>query len=396
MIVSLCGSILIPAACVTPQQAPASKASVSSASAGSGNIYRMKLVRIVDQHGFARPMTAMTLLIPIDWQFQGNVLVGDAVGCKANLVKLTFRAVSPDGRLGIEMFPSNIWHWADDPGTLNILRQSNQQFAQYGKRGCDVMAPMTADAYLRQAVIPSARSGAHVTGTEPMPDAAQRLQEEARQVQQVAATQGRRINIRTDAGRVRVNYSMNGQPMEEWFTAMTSSASEPMPTMQMGRRGETAYYTNGADHIFGMRAPQGQLDAQEKFFQLVLSTVTMDPQWEGMVRQVKAGMTATDTNAAAKQSQIIAQAGQQQANIIHQGFENANNSREHSMEGWSQYMRGVQTFRDPNTGDTVELSNQFAHAWAGPDGQYILSDSPNYNPNSSQQGNWKQLEAVTH
>ena len=117
----------------------------------------------------------------------------------------------------------------------------------------------------------------------------------------------------------------------------------------------------------------------------------MDPEWEGRVRQVIAQMMAKDASSAAERSAIIAQAGRAEAADIKGAFDNANKSRDHSMEGWSQYMRGVQSYKNPNTGETVELSNSYEHAWAGPDKQFVLSDSPNFNPNASMQGNWTQL-----
>jgi len=383
-----------------PQQprapvAPSSPGGASTAPAG-GNVYRMKLVRIVDERGFEQPMTALTLLIPTDWQFQGGVQYGQGTGCHANLVKLSFRAGSPDGRLAMELFPENTWQWTNDLNMRKMMQASNQQMARFGARGCDIMPPMSADEFLRRSVLPFVRRDARVSGSEPMPDAAQRLEEEARQLQQIAARQGMRVNIRTDAGRVRVSYMLGGEPVEEWFTAMTSSTGMAGPSFNMrtGRMGQTLYYSNAADHVFAMRAPQGQLDAQEKFFRLVMGTVRVDPQWQARVEQVIANLQAQDIKGANDRSAIAAKAGQDMSKMIHDAYQNATNSRDHSMEGWSQYMRGVQTFRNPNTGETVELSNQYGHAWAGPDNTYVVTDSANFNPNSSLQGNWTRLEAV--
>jgi hypothetical protein len=391
-IVCISCCVLVPALveCAPSRTNPAEHNLLQAAT--GANVYHMKLVRIIDQRGFGQPMTAMTMLIPNDWQFQSNVQYGDGVGCHPNLVRLTFRATSPDGRLAIELFPGSAWQWSDDSYAVNMMRNLNQQTAQYNVHGCDLMPPLSADSYLRQVVLPSARRGARVTGSEVMPDAAYQLQQEVSQSRQIAARYGVYWNFRADVGRVRASYMMYGQPVEEWFTAMTSSTAVPGPN---GRMGQTLYYNNAADHVFGMRAPQGQLDAEEKFFNMILSTVRMDPQWEGNVRQVLANMAAKDAQSEAERSAIIAMAGQAEANSIHSSYEYATKSREHSMEGWSQYMRGVQSFRNPNSGDTVELSNMYGNAWAGPNDKYILSDSPNYNPNSSQQGNWTRLEAVT-
>ena len=59
-----------------------------------------------------------------------------------------------------------------------------------------------------------------------------------------------------------------------------------------------------------------------------------------------------------------------------------------------QNIRGVQTFRDPSTGHTMELSNQYDHAWLNGANEYVMSDDPNFNPNAQLSGSWNQLQAV--
>lgn len=360
----------------------------------SGNYYRMKKVRIVDERGFERPLTALTLLIPADWQFQGNAQYAAAPGCHANLVRLVFRAASPDGRLAIDMLPGNTWQWADDPNSVQMLQANNRQLAQFGARGCDIVPPLTAEDFLRRSVIPSQRRDARVAGIEPIPDVAQQVAEHAHQIEQAAAIQGLPIRIRANVARARLAYSVNSQPAEEWLTAMTFSSALPAPTFNMytGRMGQTLFYTCGGDHLFGLRAPQGQLDAQEKFFRMILSTIRVDPQWQARVTQAIANLQATDTKGARDRSAIITQSGHDISNIISQTYDNKTKSQDRAMEGWSQYLRGVETYRNPATGETVDLSNQYGHAWAGPNNEYIVTDSTNFDPNVSLHGNWTRLE----
>ena len=53
-----------------PPGAPPARARPAQV-AGSPTFYRMKKAAVIDQHGFERPMPALTLLIPNDWQFRG-------------------------------------------------------------------------------------------------------------------------------------------------------------------------------------------------------------------------------------------------------------------------------------------------------------------------------------
>jgi len=59
-----------------------------------------------------------------------------------------------------------------------------------------------------------------------------------------------------------------------------------------------------------------------------------------------------------------------------------------------QNIRNVQTFRDPTTGNRMELSNLYDHAWLNGSNEYVMSDDPNFNPNGNLSGSWNQLQAV--
>jgi hypothetical protein len=43
-----------------------------------------------------------------------------------------------------------------------------------------------------------------------------------------------------------------------------------------------------------------------------------------------------------------------------------------------QNIRNVQTFRDPNAGNTMELSNLCDHAWLSGSSQYVMRDDPSF------------------
>lgn len=51
----------------------------------------------------------------------------------------------------------------------------------------------------------------------------------------------------------------------------------------------------------------------------------------------------------------------------------------------------MQTFRDPASGATFELSNQYDHAWLNGANEYVMSEDPNFNPNGSLNGNEMQV-----
>ena len=59
---------------------------------------------------------------------------------------------------------------------------------------------------------------------------------------------------------------------------------------------------------------------------------------------------------------------------------------------FSQYMRGVDEYKDPNLGGSVELPSGYQQAWSNPLGEYWLTDDPNFDPNRDANGTWTPLE----
>ena len=107
-----------------------------------------------------------------------------------------------------------------------------------------------------------------------------------------------------------------------------------------------------------------------------------------------AQMNADDSRAAMQRSAIATQYGRDTSRMINQGYQLRSKMQDSAFHQWDQAIRGVQTFRSPSTGETVELSNLYGHAWAGGGNQYIRSESEGFNPNSTVSGNWTRMEAV--
>jgi hypothetical protein len=94
----------------------------------------------------------------------------------------------------------------------------------------------------------------------------------------------------------------------------------------------------------------------------------------------------------AKRSQAIAQLPQHVADT--DVTANAMRRATQAAFGQDQLIRDVQTFRNPQTGDTFELSNLHDHACLGGNNEYLMSDDPNFNPNGQLNENWTSLQPV--
>jgi hypothetical protein len=361
--------------------------SPAPSSSAQGHVLRMKIVKAIDQHGFERPMPSASMLIPTDWQAQGaTTWIND----KCNGIQTSLRAWGPDGR-AVEVFPAFSWVWADDP---KPMQATAAQTAKYGSRPCEVMPPMSAGDFLRRN-LNRYRPNAQVVGLEPAPKLMAILQQRARQDEQDGAKYNLKQRIRPDAVKGRVRYSVNGQAVEEWLVVFTITTGTLGPsfnarTMQM----DQVFTYSCAAYVTGERAPQGQLDASDKFFDLVTGTYRWDPAWQAKVSGHAQAMQQIELKGVRDRSAIVTKNAEDMRNIQRQGYENAQQSADRISEQRSQTMRGVETYRNPSTGETVELSNQYGQAWVNNRGEYLLSDQPGFNPSVTLKEDWKALERV--
>jgi hypothetical protein len=356
---------------------------------------RLRRVEIVDRRGFEKPMPAMSLLVPADWSFDGQVRYAQKIGDPADLVKLAFRTASPDGRLALEMFPGWSWAWADDPMMRQAMQNQNAMAAQLGGARAELGPPMSARDFLTRVAVPRLRPGAKVLGIEPIPAVDAPLREQVAQAQALAAQAGVQMRLRADHGRARLQLPPGKVAGDEWLTVVVFTRATAMPSMNpaTGQMGQSATYQSTAEQLFAMRAPPGELPANQKLFDTVLSTVRLDPTWQGRVTQVQANMSAANVQGARDRSRIIAQSAEQTRRTLQEGYEHRQAALDRSAERWSDAMRGVQNFRDPTTGENVKLSNEYAHAWVSGNGEYVMSDSAG-NPGQVLQGHWTELQPV--
>ena len=372
------GKKMEPAAAVTPP-----------APLDQGHSYRMKMIKVMDQYGFEQPMVSASMLVPLDWQSQGSTTWNVKDGC--NTIQTTLRATGPDGR-AYEVFPAFRWVWADDP---RPLQQVFAQKAQVGSHACDVIAPMSAQDYLRRN-LSRIRPNSQVVGFEPAPKMSENLQQQAQQIEQGARQYNMTKKVKADAIRARLRYSVDGKPVEEWIVAGTliTGTLGPSMNLQTGQLTQ-AYSYSGVAFMGADRAPQGQLDASQKFFELLASTYQVNPEWQAKVNGNALAIQKIEAKGVRDRNAIIAKSAEDTANIRKQGVEYQQRTQDQTNQQFSQMMRGVETYQNPGTGEKVELDSNYGHAWVNNKGEYLLTDQIGYDPNVAfKDTGWTQLQHV--
>ena len=141
-------------------------------------------------------------------------------------------------------------------------------------------------------------------------------------------------------------------------------------------------------------APKGKLDGNEKLFKVVMSSIQPTPRYAAYTNKWIANYYQIQADKEVKMDKIQADVDKAITQTYQQMSANAQRVSDIGFHANDQNLRDVRTYRDPSTGQTMELSNQYNHAWLNGANQYIMSDDPNFNPNSALPGHWDQLQPV--
>lgn len=352
------------------------------------NYHVMKQVTLMDKSGFEKPVPAATMLIPKDWTFDNTIVWQKPGGCSGLFIS-TFKATSPDGKTGVEGLPIYGWQWSDNPDMRSIQQGQNQQNAQMGFATCDVMQPMDAASFLRFAV-PRIRNNAQVVAVDAIPGVREATQRQVQQQQQQTDQFGMNIRWAIDDARAKISYTSAGSKVDEWITVLVSSQ---VHTMQMIGASATSFSFQ-ATQAYGLKAPAGQLAANENLYKLIIGSIRLDPQWLARVNQVQQNINQTNAKGMADRAKIRADANAYTSNLINEGYDKQQASQDRQHAQFSQYIREVDTYEDPGSGKSVELPAFYGHAWSNGQGDYVVSDTASFNPNETLKGSWSALQKV--
>jgi hypothetical protein len=326
---------------------------------------------------------AFEVMIPSKWKFTGNVVLGGGKGgCFADLFALSMQATSPDGSTTFQAAPDYSWQYADDPSVMRSLTDPKRRALGADHKPCPVAKPLKAEEYIRQQIVPLFPSGTTVVSVEDYPA----LNEIVRKRRGLPPGDGGTGATRTEAVRARMAFQKDGKDLEEWVAVAM--------VVDVSRAGRGSFYDSHATSLVALTAPKGKLDANEKLFKVIVSSIRPEPQWLSYANQQ---LTTLYRAEAQKESSI----DKMRTQLINNEIATIQGVTANMMAGATvsamqadQNIRNVQTFRDPTTGNRMELSNLYDHAWLNGSNEYVMSDDPNFNPNGNLSGSWNQLQAV--
>jgi hypothetical protein len=371
-----------PAPPPSPPAAAAHHGPTTAAAALPGSYVLMKKVQLLDPGIAANgSQAAYDLLIPTSWDLKGAVTFGGGKGgCLSDLMAAHWEAASPDGSLIFQGAPNYSWQYSTDPAQLRKLNDPLRRQLGAGGKPCPVAKPMKAEEYFRQQVVPNLAAGTTVVSVQAFPE----LDQLVRQQSGLPANDSN--TVRADAIRARFEFKKDGKPMEGWASLAVVTRAFPA--------GPGMFLNCSAVDFTAFAAPQGKLDANDKLYKLMLGSVRPLPKWQAYASSVIGKLSQAEAQKEAQQDQMVADFQRKVAQTIMAATANAARGANQAAFGEGQIIRGVQTFRDPATGKTMELSNQYDHAWLNGNDEYVMSDDPNFNPNGQLNGSWDQLQIV--
>jgi hypothetical protein len=339
-------------------------------------------------------MRAYSYTIPDNWIFDGAAVQGSS--CAGGVVPV-FRAISPDGLVGVKALPHLDWAWSDNP--TMAAHDDAADCLPYKKT-------MTAVEFLQYMY-----GILHVqfVRLEPVPWLAQRQRETAAQ-----NTPNSQSTI--DIAIATVHYKINKITIEEQIQVNVGCHSN----LLMG----TATHQNSCNAgVIREWAPEGKFAANSDTFKAILRSFSIDQEWQArftamMVQQVKdraaRGRAFLDAREAAQNRQMQAQynafnQSQQMRQQQHDDFmavmqrgtdmsmqrtQDSMNARGRAADDWCDYSLDQQKRLDPNTGLITKDSSAYNYTWVNETGDRVQTNNINANPNGNGTGNWTLQENV--
>jgi hypothetical protein len=364
----LLASLLLLSKFTSSQQSPAGNIA-------DANILRFQKYTYIDQQGTG--IEAFTFLMPSDWKFEGGmqwILDNPAMPSVT-----AFRVFNPEGKEQFEVFPNHCYFWTTNQQQLYISPPGSRYF------GSIVMQPISAEQALLNIILPEFRYGfpaLNVIHHEDVP--------ELPKILGAGNQSGGIVSSAATGAKLRVSYIADGVTMEEEFYSVVESITFPIQSMY-GTFYNTIWYI---DYIFSFKAEKGELENNTKVFQTITSSFKLNPDWYAKYSNVieyMAQQKISQIRSIGEFSRMLSRMSDQMSAENMQQYKARGDVYDKVSQNFSDNTLGNERYYDPFEEREVELPSGYNHAWSNNNGEYIMSDNPNFNPNVGSNLHWEPL-----
>jgi len=337
----------------------------------------LKFVRYAYIDAQGTGLEAYSFLMPSDWKFEGGIRWNpEQVAMPATNA---FRVYNPAGQEEFEGFPNQCYFWT----TNTWLFATNPPGSKYF--GSIVASPVNATTAV-QDIIQRTRSqyaGLTIVSKNDLPELVDALGIKNQ-------SQGF-IHTEATGAKIRFSYLKNGIPMEEEIYGVVEQVKFPVQSTA-GTNYNIFWYI---DYVFSFKGRAGQLEEHTKVFQAITSSFRVNQRWQAKYENVieyLAQQQIHHIQSMGEFSRTLSRMSDQMRSENLQQFEQRNNVYDKVAEEHSDNMLGIERYYDPFEEREVQLPSGYNHAWCNNLGEYIVTDNPNYNPNTESNLTWKPLE----
>lgn len=344
-----------------------------SSNEGTAVIY--KTVNFVDSKGIGTK--AFSMLIPHDWESEGSIEW--ILDNPAMPVAGEFRAWDPDGTEEFHFFPNQAFFSSDNPMILQTFPEGTRYF------GALVHSPLGPIDALKEIALPKFR-----VNVENLKLISQEELPEVSSFFQTGTDAATGVVTSAEAGKIRVEYTLDGITFEDDLYCVIQSQDIPIPTLFGTYRNINWYIT----YLESFRAEKGKLDSNSKVFQTISYFAKTDVNWLNKYNQVVEYLIQQQIQqiqSLGQLSSIISQTSNEISDANFQAWQQSQDVKDELANDFSNSILGIESYYNPISENTVELPSGYSSAWTNSLGEYILSDSPSYNPNIESNLNWQQM-----
>lgn len=344
-------------------------------SSNDGTTVVYKTVNFVDSKGIGTK--AFSMLIPSEWQSEGNIKW--ILDNPAMPVAGDFRAWNPNGTEEFHLFPNQAFFSSDNPMIQQTFPSGTRYF------GALVNSPLGPIDALKEIALPMFRGDVdnlQVISQEELPEVGSYFE--------TGTDSATGVVTSAEGGKIRVEYTLNGMVFEDEIYCIIQSQDIPVQTIYGTTRNINWYMT----YIESFRTEKGKLDSQSKMFQTISYFAKTDVNWLNKYNQVVEYLIQQQIQQIQSLGQISSIASQTSDDISDanfQAWQQNQNVKDKLANDFSNSILGIETYQNPIDGNTVELPSGYSSAWTNSLGEYILSDSPSYNPNIESNLDWQQM-----
>jgi len=330
----------------------------------------------VDHQGTG--IEVFSFLIPVDWQFEGGI--NWILDNPAMPATIPFRVYNTKGKDEFETFANHCYFWTTSLQLLGMFPPGTKYF------GSTVKLPVNAQTALRKIILPEEREkypNFKIVSQTDLPELAEALGA-GKQAQGFGSS-------KATGAKIRFTYTKAGVEMEEEIYAVAEKMTFPVRSMN-GTFFNTIWFV---DYIFSFKAEKGKLEVQTKIFQTITSSFRLNPKWYAKYSnaiEYLAQQQITKIKSLGELSRMLSQASDQMRSEQQAQFESRGKVYDKVSEKFSDNTLGIDRYYDPYEERQVELPSGYNHAWCNNNGEYIVTDNPNYNPNVGSNMNWQELE----